>query len=274
MIYTVALYIILGIVALFVLIFSVRVRIDIEMRDELILTAGALGIKLKILPKKPKKYNLRDYTPKKIAKRDKKNALKAEKKAKAAAEKKVKKEADKKKKKDEQAKLTKAEKKAIKAQKKASQPPLPDMISLLLKTLKFFFPGIFKKFHFHVARIKIKVGSADASQIAVMYLVISNALGPVLSFIDKYSNLHGMKRAEIEIAPDFLSEEIKADVKLGFSTTIGGIVGTVLATAFKFVFGYFKIKPSAPMPKEEKKAENNSNEQKSISDNKNAESAQ
>ena len=138
------------------------------------------------------------------------------------------------------------------------------MISLLLKTLRFFFPGIFTKFHFHVARIKIKVGSTDASQIAVMYLVISNALGPVLSFIDKYSNLHGMKRAEIEIVPDFLCEDIKADVKLGFSTTIGGIVGTVLATAFKFVFGYLKIKPSAPALKDERKVENGSNEQKGL----------
>jgi hypothetical protein len=136
------------------------------------------------------------------------------------------------------------EKKAKKAEKKASMPPIPDLINLLTSIIKFFFPSLFLKFHFHVARIKIKVGGADAAKIAYTYYAISNALGPALSFIEKHSNLHGMRRAEIEISPDYLSEEIKADVKLGFSTSIGGILGILIKTGFKALFGYMKIKPS------------------------------
>ena len=240
----IALYIILGIIALFVLIFSVRVRVTIDMADEMRLWVSVLGFRINILPKKPKKYKLGNYTLKKIAKRDAKKAAKEKKKAEAKALKQKKKAAEKKAKKENEAKLTKAEKKAKKAEKKASRPPLPDLINLLLKTLGFFFPGLFSKFHFHVARIKLKIGGSDAAQIALTYYAVSNALGPVLSFIDKHSNLHGMRRAEIEIVPDYLSEEIKADVKLGFSTSLGGILGTVLKAGFKLLFGYMKIKPS------------------------------
>ena len=242
----VALYILIGIVAFFALVFTVRVRVTIEMADELKLDVSVFGIRIRILPKKPKKYKLSDYTLKKIAKRDKKKAEKEAKKAEAAALKKKKKAAEKKSKQAAQKKLSKEEKKAIKQKKKASRPPLPKLISLLCNTLGFFFPSIFGKFHFHVARIKLKIGGKDAAQTALTYYAVTNALGPILGFIDRHSNLHGMKSAEIDISPDFLSEEIKADVKLGFSTSLGGILGSTLKTGIKFLFGFVKIKPSAP----------------------------
>ncbi len=242
----VALYILIGIVAFFALIFTVRVRVTIEMADELKLDVSVLGIRIRILPKKEKKYKLSNYTLKKIAKRDRKKAEKEAKKAEAAAIKKKKKAAEKKAKQEAQKKLSKEEKKAIKARKKASRPPLPKLIVLLRDTLGFFFPSLFGKFHFHLARIKLKIGGKDAAQTALTYYAVTNALGPILGFIDRHSNLHGMKNAEIDISPDFLSEEIKADVKLGFSTSLGGILGSALKTGFKFMFGFIKIKPSAP----------------------------
>ncbi len=247
MVIIIALYILLGIIALFVFLFAVRVRVTIDMAEEMKLWLTVCGIKINILPKKPKKYKLSNYTLKKIAKRDKKKAIKDAKKAEAKALKNKKKAEAKQKKKDEQAKLTKAEKKAIKSKKKASRPPLPPLISLLLDTLGFFFPGLFGKFHFHIARIKLRIGGADAAQTAMLYYTVTNALGPMLAFIDKHAHLHGSRRAEIDIAPDFLSDEIKADIKLGFSTSLGGILGSLIKTAFKFVLGYIKIKPSTPV---------------------------
>ena len=236
----------LCILAFFVLIFAMRVRVTIELRDELSLTVMVLGIKIKILPKKPKKYKLSDYTPKKIAKRDQKAAEKAAKKAEAKKKKQAAKAEKKKQKKVEQKKLTKAEKKAIKAKKKASRPPIPDMLSLFLRVIKLFFSGFLSHFHFHVARIRIQVGSADAATTALMYSGICTVIKPILNFLRKHSNLHGMKNADIDIAPNFLSEELKLDVKLGFSMSLGGLLGVLLKTAFSFLFGWIKIKPSAP----------------------------
>lgn len=246
MIVTVALIVIGIIAAIFVALFAIRVRVDLEMSDELHLSVLAFGIKIKILPKKPKKYKLSNYTPKKIAKRDRIAAEKAAKKAEAAKQKKAAKEQKKKDKEDREAKLTKADKKAIKAKKKASRPPIPDMISLFSRILKIFFSGLFSKFHFHVARIKIDIGSDNAATTAMMCVGIRTAIRPVLNFLAKHSNLHGMRRAEISVTPNYLSEEIKADVKLGFSTSLGGILGVAIRAGFSFIFGWFKIKPTVP----------------------------
>ncbi len=237
---TVALYIILGIIALFAIILNVRIRINIDMADELSLNVSVFGIKIGILPKKEKKYKISNYTLKKIAKRDRKKAEKEAKRAEAAK----KKAAQKKHKDDEKSKLTKKERRAQRKEKMESLPPIPDMISLLIDTLKFFFPSILTKFHFHVARIRLKIGGKDAAQTVMLYTLISNAMAATLCFIDEHSNLHGAQRAEIDISPDFLSEEIKADVKLGFSTSIGGVLATFIRSGFKLLFGFVKIKPS------------------------------
>ncbi len=240
---TTAIYIILAIIALFVFLFTVRARVTICMADDdLALDVKVCGFKIVILPKKQKKYRLSDYTLKKIAKRDRKKAIIEAQKA----ERKAKKEAEKKRKSREKDKLSKDERKAEKAEKKAASPPLPDLVGLLLRTLKIFFPGIFSKFHFHITRIRIKIGGADAAQIALVYYAVSRAFNPVLNFIEKHSNLHGRKNADIDISPDFLSEDIKMDVNIGFSTSLGGILGVLLKTAFSFLFGFIKIRPSDP----------------------------
>ena len=246
MIATVALIVIGVIVAIFVALFTIRVRVNLEMNDELHLSVIAFGVKINILPKKPKKYKLSDYTPKKIAKRDKKAAEKAKKKAEAAKAKQAAKAAQKKRKADTAAKLTKADKKALKARKKAARPAIPDMIELFSRILKIFFSGLFSKFHFHVARIKIDVGSDNAATTAMMCVGIRTGIRPVLGFLAKHSNLHGMKNADISITPNYLSEEIKADVKLGFSTSLGGILGVAIRAGFSFLFGWIKIKPTVP----------------------------
>ena len=50
-----ALIIIGSIIAFFVLLFCVRVRVNVKMKEELELSVVAFGAKIKILPKKPKK---------------------------------------------------------------------------------------------------------------------------------------------------------------------------------------------------------------------------
>ena len=230
----------LCILAFFIALFTIRVRVDLEMNEELSLSVLAFGVRINILPKKQKKYNLKDYTPKKIAKRDKKAA----KKQAAKDLKKSQKAAKKKQKKAENAKLTKAEKKALKAEKRAKRPPLPDMLSLFLRIIKLFFSGFFSRFHFHVARIKIRIGSSDAATTALTYTAICAVINPILNFLDKHSNLHGRKNADIEVVPDYLSEELKFDVKLGFAMSLGGLLGVLIKTAFSFIFGWVKISPS------------------------------
>ena len=112
-----------------------------------------------------------------------------------------------------------------------------------MQVLKIFFSGFLGKFHFRVMRLKISVGSSDAAKTAMIYSGICTTLKPVLKFLDKHSNLHGMKTAVIEVTPDFLSDSIKADVKMSFSMSIGGLLGVLFKTAFRFLFGWMKITP-------------------------------
>ena len=93
--------IVLGcIVLLFVILFTVRINVRIVMKDDTALSLRILGIPIRLLPKKEKTYNPKDYTLEKIRKRDAKAAAKAAK----AAEKKRKKQEE-------------------KARKKAERPP-------------------------------------------------------------------------------------------------------------------------------------------------------
>ena len=127
-----ALIIIGCIVLFFVILFTVHINVRIIMGDDMTLILKVFGIPIKILPKKPKTYDPKNYTLKKIRKRD---AKAAEKEAKAAEKKKKKKEEKERKKAEkaaEQAKLTKEEKKAIKEKKKASRPPITELIPLAL----------------------------------------------------------------------------------------------------------------------------------------------
>ena len=78
-----ALIVIGCIILFFVVLFTVHINVRIAMSDDMTLTLKVFGIPIKILPKKPKTYNPKDYTLKKIRKRDAKAAEKAAKAAKA-----------------------------------------------------------------------------------------------------------------------------------------------------------------------------------------------
>ena len=259
-----ALIVIGCILAFFVLLFTVRVRVNIKMKDELELTLIAFGARIRILPKKQKKYNLKKYTLKKIQKRDLKAAAKAQKKAEAKAKKQKEKAEAKKKAKA----LTKEQKKAIKAKKKASRPPIPDMISLFGEVLGLFFGTFFSKLHFHVAKIIIKVGGSDAAKTATTHGLICAALGPTLTLIDRHSNLHVKKRSVIYIEPDFTSEKINMDIDLGFSLSLSGVLSAAIKAGWRFIMGWTQIKPTPPAD------ENNSTGAKKPATNKKASSSE
>ena len=60
----------------FVVLFTVHINVRIAMGDDMTLVLKVFGIPIKILPKKPKTYNPKNYTLKKIRKRDAKAAEK------------------------------------------------------------------------------------------------------------------------------------------------------------------------------------------------------
>jgi len=233
-------WIIVGcIVLLFVLLFTVHAYVTIEAGDDLALTVRILGIPIRILPKKPKKYKISRYTLKKIRKREAKEAKQAAKKARQKAEKRAKKAA----KKTAEANMTRAERRAAKAAKKAKKPALTDMIALVAKVAKLFFSRFFGKLHIKVAKIHLRVGAGDAMTAAVTFGLVNQAVAYLMELLKKISHVDGLKKADVLIQPDFLSDKIEYDVKLTFRVSLGNVVGALLRAGWSFLLGYARIKP-------------------------------
>ncbi len=246
--------IILGCILLFfIILFTVHAFITFEMYANdpsgPALSVRVLCFKLKFLPKKEKKYNAKNYTLKKIRKRDEKAAKKA---AKAALKKKEKEAEKEKKKAEKQAeleKLTKAERKALKAQKKASRPALTDLISLVCRVLGLFCSRFFGKLRIKVAMLHIRVGTSDAMQAAVMYGIVNQTVQYFLTGLGKVTHVDGLSKANISVEPDFLSDKIEFDFKLTVRVSIGNVLGALLKAGWKFLVGFIRIKPDPNKPK-------------------------
>lgn len=250
-----------ALIVLPVLIFVVRIKVGIEFKDEFRLWISFLGIKHTLLPKKPKKYKIRDYTPKKIAKRDRKAAEKAKRKAEEKAKKRAERAAKRRKKKAMGNKLTPKEKRAQFREKLAKWPAIDDSADLLITILETFFTSFFGRFHFHVTKVRIAVGSSDAAKTALLTTLIGGAVEPLLYAIDRHSNLHVAKNADVCVYPDFLSEEIKYDVQLAFSMSIASFLWTVIKTAIPGYIGWTKIQPSSTSDKTAEDAQKSANGQ-------------
>ena len=92
----------------------------------------------------------------------------------------------------------------------------------------------------------------------MLYCAICGVFKPLLIILDKHSNLHGMKNADIDISPDFLHEDLEFDVDLAFSMSIGALLGVLLKVLFSALVGWGKIQPAhAPKAADTKKEKQN-----------------
>ena len=239
--------IVLGcIVLLFVILFSVRINLRIVMKDDTALSLRILGIPIWLFPKKEKKYNPKDYTLKKIRKRDAKAAEKA---AKAAEKKRKRKEERAKKKAEEAAELEKLTKEERKAYKEQKRPPVTEMVSLALKVTKLFSSRFFGKLHVRVIRLHVRIGANDAMTAAVIYGLANQTVQYTMEFLRKFCRVDKYSSSDIRIEPDFLIENIALDLDLRLRVTLGGILGALLKAGWKLLVGYMKIKPDPKHPR-------------------------
>ena len=160
--------------------------------------------------------------------------------AKKKAAEKAKKKAEKK---AEEAKLTKAEKKARKREKRAKRPKLTEFIPLVARVAKLFFSRFFGKIHIKMARLHITVGGKDAANIAMMYGVLYPSLESLLATLSKICHVKDLKKADIQLLPDFTSDKIVFDCDITFRVSLGNLVGALLKAGWAFLLGYNKIKP-------------------------------
>ena len=214
----------LGIILLILFgILMLKAKVTIRYSDEVVVIIRVLGIRIRIPPKKKKR--IPPMTAKEAEKIREKRAKAAERKRQNAIAK-----AKKKKQKSEAAKAKKAAErrdpearrraKEKKREKKEKSATLQENLDLIGKVIGFFFSRFLGHLRIDVARLHVTVGSPEAAKTAILYGVAVQGVGYILTFLDKASNLKGMKRADVRVDADFLSEEIRLDVDISFSLRV------------------------------------------------------
>ena len=247
-----------GILLFYGLLLVVRARVTLELKDEFSLTIWLFGIPIRIIPwkeRKEKKYRLGRYTLRKIKKREERAARKAEKrrlkKLREEQEKKKKKKKEKSQpaKKEEQGSFSFSDLWAILQKIADSTPSVTDLVPLLCRVVKLFSSRFFGRVHIKVARLHIRVGASDAMQTAVLFGVINQSVQYLVAFLQKICRVRGLRRADIQIYPDFLTEETKVEFKITLGVSLGAVILAFLRAAWYLVRGYLRIRPTASHPK-------------------------
>ena len=99
--------------------------------------------------------------------------------------------------------------------------------------------AVIKKFFSHLqikmTRIKMLVATDDAATTAIAYGAITQSLNILLPALESVKNFKGLKRADIDIRPDFLSDSPTVDIKISFSIRVWHIFDVAIAALVKFI---------------------------------------
>lgn len=220
------LFIILGIIAFFVLLLSVKVRIYVHSEDGVSLAIRWAFLKFNILPKKEKKK-----------KKPKKEKKKKEKKKKEEPEK----EEDKKK--DE--KIPEPKKKNdnifVRYYRNNGVSGTIELLERLMKALGGMFRGIGRAFTVEEIFISLFVGAGDSAETAIKYGKTCSKVYPIMGYL--VDNLR-IRKYNLEVSPDFINGKNKArlhgSISVRPSVLIWALIVFVNRALFKVVIKFLK----------------------------------
>ncbi len=202
------LYILLGLIALILLLLCVPVKVRLRLDEN-----GALKIRVSAalfpvvdVPSKPKRFRQRDYSPRAIAKRERKLAKKAERDSRKKAKKRPK-----------TTQPTESKKKPTLSQRVTK---LTDTLSLFTSLIDALHGKLFRSTHVHIRKLSIRVGTEDAAKTALLYGVICPAARGLLEAINECSNLHLYHPEQMRVLPDFAANTFSAELDISISLRI------------------------------------------------------
>ena len=198
--------ILIGIIAFFVLLLSIPIKVSLSFDDKIHLSVKYLFIKLDILPTGPKKE--------KAPKPKKEPEPKPEKP------------------KDE----TPKEKKPnpiIEMVKANGYDGMMLVIKNLGKVLGIYGGKLFKSIVFDEIDVYISVGTGDAASTAIKYGETCQKVYPVFGFICS-NNI--VRKYDILVEPDFLANKTENEFFIDFSITVRKIINATLGMVFRLIF--------------------------------------
>ena len=198
--------ILIGIIAFFVLILSIPIKVSLSFDNKIHLSVKYLFIKLDILPTGPKKEKAPKPKKEPEPKPDK-----------------PKDEAPKEKKPNPIVEMVKAN----------GYDGMMLVIKNLGRVLGIYGGKLFKSIVFDEIDVYISVGTGDAASTAIKYGETCQKVYPVLGFICS-NNI--VKKYDILVEPDFLANKTENELFIDFSVTVRKIINATLAMVFRLIF--------------------------------------
>ena len=225
-----------GVLLLFILLFSLRIRIQIRLRNEVCVTLRILCFSIRLFPKK-KKLKWKRYSPKKAKRIAEREARKRAKKAARRAAKKAKKEQE----------------KHLIAEGKKEKTTLSDKLILVRGLTAALIRKTGKKLKLTAARLHIRVATGDAAKTAILYGAVCQTLAYLLAGLDRVTKLKA-EEPEVSVIADYLAERPSADVKLEFSVRVWGAFSILVSAALAYLKTTQRIKTAKKKKRKAAKA--------------------
>ena len=103
--------------------------------------------------------------------------------------------------------------------------------ALAAKVIKKFF----KHLRIDIVKLKIVVATEDAASTAVAYGAITQAINLIFPVLEKVKNFSLPKGSDIDVSIDYLSDTVRADIKLGFAIRVWHLFDIALGALFTFI---------------------------------------
>ncbi len=230
-----ALYVFLGIIAFFVIILSVKVKVTVHYEDDIALSVGWLFLKFNILPKKD--------NPEK----PKKEKKKKEKKEKPKDESEVVPEPKKK----------KQDNMFVRFYRNRGVNGVVQLLKDAANAVGGMFRRIGRAFLFEELFISLTVGAGDSAETAIKYGKVCSGAFPAMGLL---VNKMRIRKYNLEINPDFIYGKTEARLHTKISFRPIAFINAVIIVAFELLFKVVikLLKHSkAPKPDVEKQIINN-----------------
>ncbi len=202
--------VITGIIAFFVLILSIPVKLSIGYDDKIRLSVKYLFVKINILP---------------LAQKQKK---------KKPEKTKEKKPPKKKQPKPEETEKTKKPNPIIEMVKANGYDGMMVVIGNLGRILASYGGKLFKSVSFDRIDLRISVGTGDSASTAIKYGEVCQRVFPVMGFI---CSEHLVKKYNIQVEPDFLANNSEGEFYCDINLCLRKIINSTVSMVFRLLFG-------------------------------------
>lgn len=202
----IVLYCILALLALILLLLlvPVRVRLRVDEAGELSVRVYTARIPIFRHPGKQETPKLKDYSPRAIAKRQKKQQKKQARLQKKAA------------KKAAPTRMTQKAKPTLSQKIKK----LTDTLSLITSLIDTLHEKAFRAAHLHLYALIICIGTGDAAKTALLYGAVCPAASALLQAIHEHSNLHLHHPKRMCVQPDFVNDTIHVEIDIALQMRV------------------------------------------------------